>query len=166
MGLDNQWLTTEDGDPMKSLSAILGVILIGLAIFGCGEVRGADWRFYSSSDYRDNYYDAESITHPSKNIVGVSVKDLLTEKGTNYLVIKLGEKFRAASFGILFYEVHCTEKKLRFLSATIYSKDGNVLSMDNNPGASWTLIIPESNDELLYKAVCKDSWNEVYYWKR
>jgi hypothetical protein len=31
---------------MKSLSVKLGVILIGLAIFGYAEVWGEDWKFY------------------------------------------------------------------------------------------------------------------------
>ena len=66
---------------MKSLSVKLGVILIGLAIFGCAEVWGADWKLYSSNELYLGYYDAQSITCPSKNIVRVWVKWDCTEKG-------------------------------------------------------------------------------------
>jgi hypothetical protein len=35
---------------MKSLLGKLGVVLIGLIIFGCAEVWGADWKFYGSNE--------------------------------------------------------------------------------------------------------------------
>jgi hypothetical protein len=38
------------GDQMKSLSGKLGVILIGLAIFGNAEVWGTDWEFLGKTE--------------------------------------------------------------------------------------------------------------------
>ena len=67
---------------MKSLLFKLGVILIGLLIFGYAEVWGADWVFVG--DYYDNnlhlYYDAQSISRPSKNIFQISVKYKVSEQ--------------------------------------------------------------------------------------
>jgi hypothetical protein len=59
---------------MKSLSVKLGVILIGIIILGCAEVWGEDWKFYTKGLCGDYFYDAEGITRPSKDIVGVCVK--------------------------------------------------------------------------------------------
>jgi hypothetical protein len=57
---------------MKSLSVKLGVVLVGLTIFGYAEVWGADWKeWIRISDKSIYYYDTESITHPSKNIASV-----------------------------------------------------------------------------------------------
>ena len=36
----------KEGDRMKSLLVKLGVILIGLTIFGYGEVWGEDWKLF------------------------------------------------------------------------------------------------------------------------
>jgi hypothetical protein len=36
---------------MKSLSVKLGVILIGVAIFGYAEVWGANWKFFENFTY-------------------------------------------------------------------------------------------------------------------
>ena len=69
------------GDQMKSLSVKLGVILIGLAIFGYAEVWGADWKLYGVHENFSAYYDAQSITRPSKNIVRVWIRWDWTEKG-------------------------------------------------------------------------------------
>jgi hypothetical protein len=55
---------------MKSLPVKLGVILIGLAIFGNAEVWGADWRLYE----KDSYYDASSITRQPDGSVRVWTK--------------------------------------------------------------------------------------------
>ena len=56
---------------MKSLLGKLGVILIGLAIFGNAEVWGADWKFYDSNEMFLGYYDAQGIIRPPKTIVRV-----------------------------------------------------------------------------------------------
>ena len=39
-------------DQMKSLSVKLGVILIGVAIFGYAEVWGANWKFFENFTYK------------------------------------------------------------------------------------------------------------------
>ena len=54
---------------MKSLLGKLGVLFVGLLIFGNTEAWGADWRFLLESVDYYFYYDAESITRPSKNSI-------------------------------------------------------------------------------------------------
>jgi hypothetical protein len=70
---------------MKSLLGKLGVVLIGLAIFGYAEVWGADWKLLGTNEQISTYYDAQSITHPSENIVRVWTRMDFTEKGGSIL---------------------------------------------------------------------------------
>jgi hypothetical protein len=66
---------------MKSLSGKLGVILIGLAIFGNAEVWGEEWKFFQVTKSTEevgglpvyaniHFYDATSVVYPSNLIRG------------------------------------------------------------------------------------------------
>jgi hypothetical protein len=79
---------------MKSLLVKFGVIfIIGLAIFGNAEVWGADWKLFGDYDNYLIYYDAQSITRPSKNIVRVWIRWDYTKKGVMDMVGKFGKKY-------------------------------------------------------------------------
>jgi hypothetical protein len=138
---------------MKS-SVKLGVILIGLAIFGYAEVWGADWKFYGATENYLNYYDAQSITRPSKNIVRVWIKFDYTEKGVMDWVGDFGKKYENLSHSIDLTEINCIEKTIHSLSATHYDNKGGAIYSDSSPTKLF-FIIPESVGENLYKEVCK-----------
>jgi len=140
---------------MTNKSRIIFAI-IGLIIFSfCVEGWGADWRLYFSGDYGDHYYDTESITHPSKNILRVWEKWVFTEQGVIQMVTEVGEKYKTLSFQIVLSEVDCAEKKFRGLSINSYSKDGGVLYTKDFQDLNWNFIVPESNGDILYKILCK-----------
>ena len=139
---------------MKSLSVAVGVILIGLAIFGYTEVWGADWRRISKGENSLEYYDAEGITRSSKNIVKVSLKSVYTEEGKIDAVRKLGKRFEKVSYEIHSLEIDCSNKKIRFLSSNYYSQDDKVITSHKRT-TKWDLIAPESIGEVLFKNVCK-----------
>ncbi len=144
---------------MKSFLGRQEVILIGLIIFGYAEAWGADWKVYGTpeSDIGVFYYDAGSITHPSKNIVRVSTKTIFSKKGVAERVEEFGEGYRNLSHAVFLREVNCVEKKSRVLRLTWYDKDGHVLAsfQDKSKGAKWSIINPDSITEVLYQAVCK-----------
>jgi hypothetical protein len=141
---------------MKSLSVKLGVILvvIGLTISSYAELWGADWKYIEETYAGKFFYDAESI-RPSKDIVRVWIKVLYTEKGVNYMVRLLGEKYRTLSYAMLLFEYHCGDKKKCILPITCYSKDGKVLISADDQNSNWNFICPDSIDEALYKILCK-----------
>jgi len=140
---------------MKSLLVKLGVvILIGLAIFGYAEVWGADWKLYGSSENYYGYYDAQSITRTSKNIVRVWLRSNLTETGVTDAAGKLGKEFENVNYFIILREINCAEKKSQRLSMTYYDNKGRVIHSEGSPGG-WEFIVPESMFDLLYKEVCK-----------
>ena len=146
---------------MKSLLGKLGVLLIGIVIFGNTEVWGAeDWMFYGKTDKYSCFYDAKSISHPSENIVEVSEKQDYTNKGVNFMVEGLGEKYKNLSHSITLWQINCGDKKSRFLSLTYYSKEEKVIYSwkvlySSVPSEEWSPFITGSLGERLFKAVCK-----------
>ena len=148
---------------MKSLWGKLGVILIGLAIFGYGEVWGADWKHFSSTDLYECFYYAEGMTRytditggPPKNIARVWIKLEYTEKGIDGMVKKFGKEYENLSYSLQLWEIHCSLKKQQILSIKEYSVEGNVLNTKPTKSLSkWKSISREIVGESLYKAVCK-----------
>jgi hypothetical protein len=141
---------------MKSLLGKLGVIFIGLAIFGSAEVWGSDWKSYGSNDYCLAYYDAQSITRSSIliNIVKVWTRWDWTDKGVLAWEEGSGKKYENFSQSRILYEINCQEKKFRRLSETLYNDKMELLHSISSP-SKWEYIVPESIIEALHKEVCK-----------
>jgi hypothetical protein len=142
---------------MKSLLVKSGVILIGLAIFCYVEVWGADWKYYGESVEGKYFYDAESVTRPSKDIVRVRQKLIYSEKGVNEMVnIMKKNEYKNLSEMLSLYEFNCGNKRSHLLSVSFSSKDGKVLMSDNNPPPNWHFINPAFiHENELYKILCK-----------
>ena len=143
------------GDQMKSLSVKLRVILIGLIIFGYAEAWGANWKLFATNATGRFYYDAESITRPSKGVVIVWEKIVFTEKGVIDVVGDLGEKFKTLNHLRNLSEFHCADKNFRVLSTVMYSTHGITLESYNYQEPKWNPIIPESVYDILYNILCK-----------
>jgi hypothetical protein len=136
---------------MKLRIAILVFALISISM---GDVYGADWKLYSSNDESVDFYDAQSIAHPSTNIVRVWQKRIFTEKDVARWVAKLGPSFKNLSFSMSLKEINCIEKKWHTLSLTAYDNEGGVINSSSS-STEWGFIIPETIAESLYKEVCK-----------
>ncbi len=119
------------------------------------EARGATWKLYATTDEASYYYDADSLTHPSGNIVQISVKLHFTEKGIIEMVKEFGKHYQNLSEEINSYEINCSEKKFRILSVTRTSKEGQVILSVSRNGAAWTPIPKDSTSEILCEAVSK-----------
>ena len=132
----------------------IAILFFGLIIVSIGDVYGADWRLYDSNDLRQSYYNADSMTRPSKNIVKVWVRWNFTEKGVMDMVRSVGKKLEKLEYSISLNEINCAEKKSRSLSETSYDNKGKVIISSSSP-KEWDFIIPESMHESLYKEVCK-----------
>lgn len=133
---------------------------IGMVLFGCPEVWGADWMFYGGTDQYACFYDVKSIGHSSENIVEVSEKQNYTNKGVIFMVEELGKKYEHLSHSITVWQINCADKKFRFLSLTHYSKEGKAVYSwkvlySTHPSEEWSPFITGSLGERLYRAVCK-----------
>jgi hypothetical protein len=143
---------------MKSLLVKVGVILvvIGFAIFGYAEVWGADWKYYGESNDGKLFYNAESVTRPSEDIVRVWKKLVYSEKGKIDTADKFGKKeFEKLSETLILDEFHCGHNEHRLLSLSFNSKDGKVLYSANNSSGVWGFMFPGDKNEALYKILCK-----------
>ena len=139
---------------MKPLLGRSGVILIGLVILSYAEAWGADWRLYTFNDLVANYYDADSIILPFKDIVRVLEKTTYTDKAVIDCVRKFGTKYANLSYSTTLEEINCVEKTRHLLTGNYYDKNGKLIASDSSP-TEWLSIIPESTDNALYKAICK-----------
>jgi hypothetical protein len=142
---------------MKSLSVKLGVILMGLGIFGCAGMQAADWKLFAETqaDIGIIYYDAANITHPSKDIVRTLLRLVYSKDGVALQVKEQGKRYEDLSYTLILLEVNCAAKKNRVLQSTSYSRDGNVISSNQSQQAEWSFISPGSTGEILYRTVCK-----------
>ena len=128
---------------MKSLLGKLGVILIGLAIFGYAEVWGADWKlFRDEGGETKQFYDAGSI--------------ILTPEG-NIRVWQLTiMPFQHQKVPIRYkhlLEFNCVLKEWRHLLTEEAFPDKS--SLEKEGDKKWRSIVPESPMERLYKIVCE-----------
>jgi len=140
---------------MKSLSAKLGItLIIGLALFGFADVWGADWKLFKKTEDAKFYYDKKDVTPLAQKIVKVWIRQVYTQKGKADMINLVGSRYQNLSYSINSLEFNCGTKLIRFLSMTYYSKNGDVLDLENSPD-KWESIPPDSVFEALYKQICK-----------
>ncbi len=139
---------------MKSSLVKLGVIVIGFLIFGCAEVWGEDWKLFKKTEDAKFYYDKKDITHLTQNIVKVWIRQVYTKKGKIDMMNLVGPRYKGLSYSINSLEFDCGDKKVRFLSMAYYSKNGDVLDLENSPD-NWEPIPANSMFDVLFKKVCK-----------
>jgi hypothetical protein len=117
-------------------------------------VGGADWKLYSNNENFIGYYDAQSITSPSQNIVRVWTRLVYTEKGVLGMVGKFGKGYENLNYLKNLNEINCLEKKFRILSVFYCYNKESVINSIRFP-SEWVFVVPESIMENLYKEVCK-----------
>jgi len=140
---------------MKSLLRMVGVILVWFAIFSGAKAWGADWRLYFNDSDAQFYYDKESITNSSENIVSVWVREKLTREGIDNAVRALGGKYADLSYLRILYEINCRDKKISDLAFSFYSEQGFLINSKFNNEKQWNFIMSGSMGDFLYRAVCK-----------
>jgi len=130
------------------------------------KANGDGWKFYHETHYggyhAKYYYDKESISHPSKNIVRVRIK-LIPSKEAKEKMIQAWKKGGVVStegyenyeYSLTIYELNCADRTHRTLSNTDYDRKGTVLRSvvpDTSPkkwfnfSASWI--------DKLFVSVC------------
>ena len=168
---------------MKNKSGVI-VTVIGFIIFLFCEAWGADWKRYMATDFGGWFYDAETITRPSKDTVRVWGKTVYTDKGVIRRMTEIGviykkykdlesktkdleskalaseykdleSKYKDLSYELALFEFNCANRKSRTLKGTAYSRDGSVLSTYTPEAPDWNEVVPGSVAGDLYKIVCK-----------
>jgi hypothetical protein len=131
---------------------VIRFVLIGLAILGYVEAWGADWILIKTTDEGNFLYDAENITRPSKNTVGIWLKLIYSEK------VKGRGDLDNLSQTVGLWEINCADKMIRLLSMSHYSKEEEML-YPSSPRIlltpDWESIGPDTPLQAIYTKVCK-----------
>jgi hypothetical protein len=146
---------------MKSLFVKLGVLFIGLLIFGYTEVWGEDWKFLLAGDDGTCWwFDTQGVTvHPNK-VIRLWIKKVKVEEIIGRIKseaqLELRELEQVASrkdYERSLMEIDCVKKTYGYLQIFNYDSKGVLKS-----GVSESAVrsIPaESVVDAIYKAVCK-----------
>ena len=145
-----------------------GIILLGLwsfHIYGLNKAEGAVWElFQTTSAGNIYYYDATSIERFPNDILqvwvriiettGFSKADLekLKDSERAIEVIKKAQKRSTGEWKQLF-EINCSKRFFRVLSATLYDMNGNIKENYELP-SEWTRIPQNSVTNYLAKILC------------
>ncbi len=145
-----------------------GIILIGtcsLLMYGFNKAEGAEWELFQvTSAGNIYYYDATRVERFPNDILRVWVKIVETtgfskadleklkdpEKGIE--VAKKAQKKSTAEWRQLF-EINCSTRMVRVLSATLYDMNGNVKENYELP-SEWAHIAENSVTNYLAKILC------------
>jgi hypothetical protein len=141
---------------MKSLAGKVGVIFVvmGLTLFSYSDVWGEDWKLFKKTADAKFYYDRKDITRSPQKLVNVWVKQVYTKKGKMDMINLVGPRYEHLSYSINSLEFDCGGKMVRFLSMTYYSKNGDVLDLEDSPDKR-ELVTPNSMFDALHNKVCK-----------
>jgi len=145
-----------------------GIIIIGvwsLFIYGFNKAEGAEyWLFQTTSAGNIYYYDSTSIKLFSNNILwvwvriiettGFSKKDLeeLKDPEKALEVIKEAQKKSTSEWKQLF-EINCSARMVRVLSATLYDMNG-IIKEDYEIPSEWAHIAQNSVTNHLTEILC------------
>lgn len=140
----------------------LGVILIGLIIFGYAEVRGEDWKYIGGGSNRTFWwYDAQGITNYPDKIIQVWVKKIkadevkdMVEGGAKLTLSKLEQMTSGKDYERCLMEIDCVEKTIIMHQKFNYDSKGVLKGGESKRGAKQR-IPTDSVAEKLYQAVCK-----------
>lgn len=130
-------------------------LVLGLMFETFSEISAADWRFYARSDFGLYEYDAEDVSHLSKNFFKVSQKLVLNERGSTNLVRELGKEYGNVKEIITLREIDCIGKKTRILRLIYLSDNGTLIKRESYELIGWDPIMPDSVDDVLCCTVCK-----------
>ena len=131
------------------------VLLVFFTILVYEPAWGEDWKTFGSDRDAIHFYDKDVISHPSTEIVRVSVKVVFTPARVSDLVNSYGKGYRALHHKISIFELNCKYKMIRMLSSTWYWTDGREITPYLTPNDKWYSIIPELSEEDLQNEVCK-----------
>jgi hypothetical protein len=135
------------------MKLLLG-FLVSILLIGAMEVRAENWKVYEETSGETFSLDIDSIIVLPNKIVRVWRKIRFSEKAGMEFESEFGKIFKNLREVILLTEINCVDKKSRNLSATCYSKQGEVLAKFTE-GDEWQSMIRDSIGEYICDCECK-----------
>jgi len=140
---------------------IRSVFLFGIIffLFFIATSWGAIWKFYAMTWQGTNYYDAATLKWLSKNIIKVSVKNVPSPDGKEWVIKKysdseLGKLYDKVSYDINLFEINCANQTMRISEGTSYDHSGTPI-MTGSEATDWYPIVPGGTTDSLAKVICK-----------
>ncbi len=134
------------------------VILIGFWLFSIHGYAHAeeDWTLYGITKYLILFYDAKSITHPSRDIVKLWIKSVSKCNDDKEWAVKDHPNCSNVEwvYVVTLTEMDCSTKQDRDIKSIGYNKQGTPLESLPDEASKWADIIPESYTDVLYKSLC------------
>ena len=143
---------------MKSFVLFGFFILIGFCRLDHAEAGGAEWKFIEKDDEGIWLYDSRNFECLSNDIIRVRTKKIYDPKGVSAAFEKYGKDYMNLDRALTVWEIHCSQRKFRFVSSIFYSKDNSIIQdYDDEKDKYFALedIPPDSYIELLHKKICK-----------
>lgn len=143
---------------LKSIGAFGFLIFIALYLPTHAEVGGADWKFLEMDDEGIWFYNSENIEFLPYSLRRVQTKKVYDEEGVSKAVEKYGKNYMNLEHVLSVWEIDCSHRKFRLLSAIFYSKNNSIIQgYDDEKEKHFRPedIPADSYLELLYKKVCK-----------
>ena len=134
---------------MSRIESVVFGVIIALGVFGHSEIDGADWKFLKTTFQGEFFFDKESISQSSENVVGVWLrivysKDFKEKEGLNDLNQTVG-----------LWEINCKDKKICLLSTSHYSREGEISPPQVWLPPEWKPIGAGTVMDALYEELCK-----------
>ena len=142
---------------MKSMAGKLGAVFAVLfSVFLCTSTRAENWRSFGSTPLGSFYYDFDSITLVSKNLIRVRTQQVFSPAGISQMVEAFGPKYNNLQNQVGQFEIDCAESKVR-MTFFNYSRDGEVLASGQYKKGEWEFVPPGSTVSALTQTLCGPS---------
>jgi len=128
--------------------------VIGLIVFCYSRALAEDWKLFKETVDAKFYYDTKDVARLPQKMVSVWIKQVYTKKGKTDMVNLVGPRYENLGYAINELQFDCGAKKVRFLAMTYYSKNDDVLDLEN-PSEKWEPITPNSMFDTLHNKVCR-----------
>jgi hypothetical protein len=138
-------------------------LILLCASLACSSAGGEELVYFGSdSQDSDFFYDSESLSFPSTNIIRVWKKRLFSEEAKKHFIEDRTEAelstvgYDELSYALIREEINCKTRKSNILAIYYLSKTGNIIARVTVPGRieSWDTLYPGSIGDMLRKTVC------------
>lgn len=147
----------------KLRTVAMGILL--LSFYGFNHAEGAEWKLFQATQAGHIYYfDSTSVKHFPNGLIWVWVKIIetmgFTEEELKGLkdakrskdIVKRAQGRPRGEWEQLF-EINCSARMARTLTATLYHTDGSIKE-DYELPSEWVYVSPESVTHHLIKIIC------------
>jgi hypothetical protein len=107
----------------STLKKIIFLLLLFGLVFSSAQSWAVNWKNYGKNKNFVCFYDKESVTHPSENIVRVWVKWVYTEEGMKY-----GNEWAKVDHSKILFEINRLERTYRILIGLAYNQEDQLIT--------------------------------------